>query len=178
MTVRIQIVTEKWNPISAVIRYTTRSWASHAEFVFADYTNEVKTLGARSAGGVKVRLSRRDHYTQIEHFVLNTPQSESVLKNAFQWAYDQTGKPYDYSAIMGIAADRNWHDESRWFCSELVAVACEKAGFPILSTRPSDASWRVTPRDLLLSRGLVFIEASTFKFRETEEPHGKAYLVT
>lgn len=146
--IRLQIVTEKWNPVSAAIRFTTRSWASHAEFV--DVTAQV-TLGARAAGGVKLRPCAKDHYSRVEQFTADG------ITAAYKWALTQAGKPYDFSAITGIALDRNLHDESRWFCSELVAVAFEKVGFPLLSTRPSDSSWRITPRDLLLSRSLTFL---------------------
>lgn len=146
----VQIVTEKWNPISAAIRFSTRSWASHAEFTYADDIGCWWTLGAR-ADGVRVRLAARDHYSKTERF------TAEGIEDAFQWARTQVGKPYDYSAISGIATDRDWHSEGRWFCSELVAAAFEHAGHPLLSTRPSLKLWRITPRDLLLSRQLVYI---------------------
>lgn len=148
MPIRIQIVTEKWNPVSAAIRFSTRSWASHAEFVD---TQAGITLGARSIGGVKCRPCSKDHYTRVEQF------TATGMSQAWEWAQQQVGKPYDFSAISGIALDRNWHDESKWFCSELVAVAFEKAGHPLLSTRPSAAFYRITPRDLLLSRELFYL---------------------
>lgn len=149
MPIRIQIVTEKWNPISAAIRYETRSWASHAEFVDTEYGI---TLGARSAGGVQVRQCAKDRYSRVEQF------TATGIEQAHEWAETQIGKPYDFAAITGIAFDRNWHDESKWFCSELVAVAFEKIGVPLLSTRPSDLPWRITPRDLLLSRELLYLK--------------------
>jgi uncharacterized protein YycO len=146
MPVRVQIVTEKWNPISAAIRFSTRSWASHAEFVDTD---RGISLGARSAGGVKVRSCANDHYSRVEQFT-----AEGILQ-AYEWARTQIGKPYDFSAIAGIAVDRNWRDETKWFCSELLVASFEHVGFPLLSTRPSAAVWRYTPRDLLLSRNLT-----------------------
>lgn len=149
MSIRLQIVTEKWDPISAAIRYTTRSWGSHAEFIDTD---SQMTLGARSKGGVRFRLAYRDHYTRVEQF------TAVGIEEAYQWAMTQIGKPYDYSAIAGIALDRDWHDESKWFCSELVAVSFEKVDFPILSTRPSAATYRITPRDILLSRSLFYLK--------------------
>lgn len=151
MAIRIQVVTEKWNPISAAIRFSTRSWASHAEFI--DTTARV-TLGARSVGGVKYRLCEKDHYSRIEQFVVD---KESDMLAAWSWASTQVGKPYDFSAVSGIALDRNWHDESKWFCSELVVAAFEAVGYPLLSTRPSASVYRYTPRDLLLSRNIMYI---------------------
>ena len=149
MPVRVQIVTEKWNPISAAIRFSTRSWASHAEFIDTD---QHITLGARSIGGVKVRPCAKDRYSRVEQFT-----AEGIL-HAYEWARTQIGKPYDFSAIAGIAIDRNWRDETKWFCSELVAASFEHVGLPLLSTRPSAAVWRYTPRDLLLSRNLTFLK--------------------
>jgi len=135
------------------IRIGTRSWASHAEFVDTDACT---TLGSRSIGGVQIRSYFKDHYSRVEQF---TSEPGAIVK-AYQWALTQVGKPYDFSAIAGITLDRNWHDERRWFCSELIVVAFEKAGAPILSTRPSSAFWRITPRDLLLSRQLFYLEGT------------------
>lgn len=147
MTVRVQLVTERWNPISAAIRYSTRSWCSHAEFII----DGAHTFGARSHGGVRHRLSAHDHYSRVEQF------TAEGIDEAYAWALSQAGKPYDYSAILGIALDRNWRDPKRWFCSELICAAFESAGAPLLSTRPSDAVYRITPRDLLLSSRLVYL---------------------
>jgi uncharacterized protein YycO len=146
--IRLQIVTERWNPISAAIRATTRSWASHAEFVDVDAS---KTLGSRSIGGVKIRPCSKDHYSKVEQFTAGN------ITAAYEWAKRQIGKPYDFSAIAGIAFNRDWRNEARWFCSELVAAAFEAVGSPILSTRPSSAVYRITPRDLLLSRLIFYL---------------------
>jgi uncharacterized protein YycO len=147
MTIRLQIVTESWDPISAAIRYSTRSWASHAEFVSTDSGS---TFGARCTG-VRCRLSR-DRYSRVEQF------TAEGIEEAYKWAWTQNGKGYDFSAITGMAVNRNWRDETRWFCSELIAASFEKVGAPLLSNRPSSPAWRITPRDLLLSRALIFIE--------------------
>lgn len=151
MAIRIQLVTVQWDPISAGIRFATRSWASHSEFID---TNAMTTFGARW-DGVKKRPCRIDHYTRIEQF------TAPMIEKAYEWALTQEGKPYDYAAIANIAAGmifpRNWRDESRWWCSELNAVAFEKVGAPILSTRPSAAESGITPRDELLSREIIYV---------------------
>ena len=153
MPIRVQIVTQQFNPISAAIRFTTRSWASHAEF----NVDGKFTLGARTDGGVQERPCSEDHYSRIEQFTFNDEHGWKMCEAAYDWALTQVGKPYDFSAVTGIALNRDLHDESKWFCSELVAVAFEKMGFPLLSTRPSDKVYRITPRDLLLSRSLVYL---------------------
>lgn len=98
-----------------------------------------------------MRPCAKDHYSKVEQF------TAANIEHAYEWALTQVGKGYDYSAIAGIALDRNWRDLSRWFCSELVAMAFEQVGSPILSTRPSASVWRITPRDLLLSRALIYL---------------------
>lgn len=148
----VQLVSEKWDLVSAFIRYTTRSWPSHAEF----YDTETNTtLGARIRGGVKIRDYSKDHYSKVERF------TAAGIRDAYEFAKTQIGKPYDFSAVSGILLDRNWHNDVNWFCSELVAVSFEKAGHPLLSTRPSAKTYRITPRDLLLSRNLYYIEPKT-----------------
>jgi uncharacterized protein YycO len=80
-----------------------------------------------------------------------------AIDQAFAWALTQAGKPSDFSAICGIALDRNWRDSHRWFCSELIAAAFEAVGSPLFN--PSANVWRITPRDLLLSMNLAPVSA-------------------
>jgi hypothetical protein len=57
----------------------------------------------------------------------------------------QVGKPYDHVGIWdfitGQADDRNWREESAWFCDELALASCEKVGFPPLYI----PTYRITP---------------------------------
>ena len=144
----LQLVTERFDPISAAIRFSTRSSVSHAEFVDPATGS---TFGARGTG-VKWRsahASRR--YTCVLRY------TAPGINQAFRWALTQAGKSYDFSAIGGIAIDRNWRDSRRWFCSELIAAAFEAVGCPLLN--PSANVWRITPRDLLLSMQFVSVSA-------------------
>ena len=69
------------------------------------------------------------------------------------------GGRYDWTDILGLPLDRDWHVDGRWICSEFVAACGEKrrtpggmfvqGEFPWLN--PAVGVWRVTPRDLLLS---------------------------
>ncbi len=43
-------------------------------------------------------------------------------------ARSQIGRPYDWLGVAGIGLRRDWRDDSRWFCSELVAWAIEQGG--------------------------------------------------
>jgi len=136
--VLLQIVTDWRDPVSWAIRFSTRSWASHAEFVLRNGT----TFGARCSG-VRLRAYEPRPYSHVEWF------SAPEIEYAYEWARTQAGKKYDFSAIAGIATNRNWRDQSRWFCSELIAASFEQVGAPLLN--PETKVWRITPRDLLLS---------------------------
>ena len=57
----------------------------------------------------------------------------------------QLGKPYDISAVTGLALRRNWQEDDAWFCSELLAWAWEKSGQPLFH---QDSRHRVTPQNI------------------------------
>lgn len=63
----------------------------------------------------------------------------------------QRGKPYDYFAALGLGLwRRDWyHNENRWFCSELIDAAFKHAAHPL--TNDDFASYRLTPNDLRTS---------------------------
>ena len=51
----------------------------------------------------------------------------------------------DVTAIVGLGLHRDWQEDDRWFCSELVAWAFEKAGEPLFR---AEVLRRVTPQHL------------------------------
>lgn len=61
-------------------------------------------------------------------------------------ASNQIGKPYDWFGAIGLGIHRNWQDQNKWFCSELVAWAFHSAGYSLFRVEP----WRITPRDLFI----------------------------
>ena len=143
MAVLLQFCTSWRDPISWAIRFSTRSWCSHVEFVLDDGS----TLGAHAAGGVLHRPYAHNPRGHVERY------TAPMIDAAYEVALTQVGKRYDFSAITGIALDRNWRDPSRWFCSELVAAAFESVDAPLLN--PAAQVWRITPRDLLLSLAIT-----------------------
>lgn len=166
--IRIQIVAGG-SFIDRSIQFQTRSWCNHVEFInIAART----TLGARPDGGIQVRDSWKDHYSKVEQFVLNDPNSAGLLKKAWLWLYDRKGTPYNFRGVLGVATNLNIADPKAMDCSQSVHLACwHGAGFPLLSTRPSNLPWRITPRDLLLSRQLVYAGDGTAALKaETGTP--------
>lgn len=70
--------------------------------------------------------------------------------------WSQVGKPYDQIGILdfvtGSLKDRNWRDQSAWFCSELGVWALEKAGICSALAAPV---FRIPPGEgLLISMAL------------------------
>lgn len=68
-------------------------------------------------------------------------------------ARTQLGRPYDWTAVTGIALRRNWQDDDSWFCSELIAWASHAAGAPLF--RP-ESLYRVTPQHLWMLPGVIY----------------------
>lgn len=130
------------------VKRITRSWASHAEFLDTD---RKVAFGAYLSGVAErpinyARFDREERYTA------------RGITFAYEWARTQLGKKYDYSAIFGIALDRNWKDQGKWFCSELCSAAFDITKAPLFN--PLADPWRITPRDLLLSLALVRVSNS------------------
>lgn len=146
MSITIRFVTED-DLVSALIRDKTWCDYSHVEFVLDDGS----TLGAHFDGGVAIRPADYSKFTKLQLFVIPcTPeQKEAIL----YFANFQLGKPYDTEAIAGMVAHRDWSDEGKWFCSELVTAAFHYGGLPLI--RVPDNVDRITPRDLLLSVRLL-----------------------
>ena len=83
----------------------------------------------------------------LEEFAAATV-SDEIAAPIWKFAHAQLGKPYDYSALLGVLAHRDWHADDRWYCSELIAAAFESVGLPLLRSEFAD---RVTPATLYLS---------------------------
>jgi hypothetical protein len=129
--------TVKHDPLSAAIRLATRCPYSHAGFFDTDTR---QTFSAMLRGGVDWR---KPTYTSL--YLFGAPK----MQEAFEWALTQRGKKYDWTAITGFAFNRDWREEDRWFCSELVCASFEKVGAPLLN--PDMQVYRIAPRDILLS---------------------------
>jgi hypothetical protein len=88
-------------------------------------------FGARSdeVGGRPAGVQRRPvgygnaSWIRRTIFTLSsTPAQEAAF---YAFLYAQEGKPYDKTAIIAFAADRDWRAEDSWFCDELAAAATE-----------------------------------------------------
>lgn len=156
----LRFITEQWSVESALIRLGTRCWASHVEFVTVnDYGTPTVTLGSRLGGGVMIRpynycKPSREEWWTAPH-----------VEDAYRYGLTLLGDQYDWPDILGLAFNTNWHTNG-FICSEFVAACGEKeytgTGVLIQSSTPwlnmSFDTWRVTPRDLLLSPLVSFVK--------------------
>lgn len=145
----LRFLTERWSVESRLIRFGTRWWPSHVEFLETDYQNNpVAALGSRISGGVAVRGYNYCKPTREEWW--NAPK----IEEAYAIALRDVGHKYDWLDILGFAFARDWHHPDRFICSELVDWAFKHAGAPL--TNMWMPSHRVSPRDLLVSPQVVF----------------------
>lgn len=136
-TIRLLFSTSR-HPLSALIRACTWSTWSHVALVDGD-----EVIEATAPAGVR----RYPVLAAIEHAkraaVVDLPCRDPA--SVIEAAASQIGKPYDYAAIVGIGLHRDWQQDDRWFCSELVAQAFEQAGQPLFR---GEVLRRVTPQHL------------------------------
>lgn len=152
-TVKWRCVNSK-NFVSNAISFVSRGVVCHVEFLFDDvqigntiYHNVC--IGAHADGGVRVRTI--DKYDVDYRFKAECTDEQYAKLLAFITA--QIGKPYDFLDIFGIMASRNWHDDSRWICSEFWVVGMETA--ELIHKIESDVAL-FTPQDSLLVSSAMF----------------------
>lgn len=131
--------------VSDLIRLGERdnSWATHAEAVLSDGM----LLGAHYEGGVMIRPAGYDKATTTQEMIVIVPANPEMTDKFYAFCETQVGKPYDATAIAGLALDRDWRTPDSWFCSELMAAALEDCGF---INHLISGDNHISPADLLL----------------------------
>lgn len=133
-------------PLSRLIRFFTWSEFSHVDVVLSsDFL-----LGAQW-DGVKVRPPDYQAFSKTVRYTITL--NAEVEQEVMAFLYAQLGKPYDKVAIFSFPFRKDWQDDGKWFCSELVAAAFAQAGVPLVH----EAKNRITPRDLTLSPLLTLV---------------------
>lgn len=136
--------------LSWIIRMFTHSGYSHAGVLFR-YCGRVYCLEAVGTGVRLAPVSRLvDHYPD-GIFYCGLAANEKERESALDFGFQQLSLPYDVLGLVRFAlalifcTRRPVDDPGRWFCSELVAAAYAKAGFPLTAGLPCYAS----PADLI-----------------------------
>jgi len=135
------------DPVSDAIRHFEYGfWASHVEALMPDGT----LLGAHAEDGVKARPHDYDKDEFTRELYVHLPASPDQTDAFHSFLRAQIGKPYDFWAIAGIVAQRDWNDTNRWFCSELIAAALCHPDVAFFPKELAEEFNHITPRDLLL----------------------------
>lgn len=142
--------TESESLESRLIRFGTRWWVSHVEFVRVEDSVPIDTLGSRIKGGVQIRPYDYFKPTREEWWMA------AHAEEAYDIAKRDIGYKYDWMDILGFAFAQDWHRSGRYICSELVDYSFKKIGYPL--TNCWIPSHRVSPRDLLTSTELGFVK--------------------
>lgn len=127
---------------SNIIKRFSRGWCSHVDAVLPDG----RLLGARFDGGVAIRAPDYEVFARKLQVRLQT--ADEVVTAFHDALYSQIGKPYDKTAIVAFALDRNWQEDDSWMCSEYQAWGLQQANFFPHPLAAIDS--QITPRDLLL----------------------------
>lgn len=132
---------DKTSIVSWIIRLLTWSRYSHVAIIDPKTTWVVE---ADHVDGVKYNLLSK-------FFKTSTPEIRKLACKApdlaVKFAKSQLGRPYDLGFIFGWLFRRDWQDNTKWACSELVAWAVERAGTFIFS---EDRMNRITPEHLYM----------------------------
>lgn len=125
-------------PISALIRTATWSRWSHVALVVGNDVIEASPrFGVRQIK-LKHAIGEAKETTVVER-PARSPQ------RIIEAAHSQLGKPYDWTAVLGLGLRRDWQGIDAWFCSELIAWAAAEAGEPWYRC---ESLRRVTPQHL------------------------------
>jgi len=82
----------------------------------------------------------RSKYNEIQSATIPGLDEHAVIR----FLESQSGKAYDWTALIALPFRQDWQDPHKWFCSELAAEALIRGGWNELMF----PSYRVTPRDL------------------------------
>lgn len=125
---------------SWLIRMVTWSEYSHVDLVLDDEL----LIGAIAGDGVVLGKVKERLAASSKAVVMKIPVKEIEVSEAF--AIGQLGKKYDWLGVIGIGLKRNWQEDDKWSCAELVASILAAGG-----QRPFDSKFhhRITPQHLL-----------------------------
>ena len=116
-------------------------WPDNPELTYGSYERQV----GRIRSGVQFRPVGYHELSLCVH--CHIPMTELQLSLWKSWQLEQEYKPYDWDAIWGFVAGRNWRDPGQWICSEIQARALEICGKIPHLYLPSN---RITPVALAL----------------------------
>jgi hypothetical protein len=140
--------------ISSLIKWQTRSEYSHAAILLDD-----KLIEAKEFDGVQV-VHKLEVGKKCSVDIYEVEVSESQRTAIVDFLANQIGKGYDYTMVIRFLTRQQESRKSsgKWFCSELVFAAFEKAGITLLN---NVEPWEVSPALLSITTEMVLVEQIT-----------------
>lgn len=126
------------SPMGALIRAATWSRWSHVALVANGEVIEATPFYGVRQIKLKDAISRASDSALIE---LPARDPQRIIEAS----RSQLGKPYDWTAVLGLGLRRDWQERDAWFCSELIAWSAAEAGEPWYRC---ESLRRVTPQHL------------------------------
>lgn len=117
-------------------------WSEWSHVALVDRGGSI--IEARAFSGVRTTYLSAAIASSSKHALR---QIDCDAQQAWAFACGQLFKPYDWTAVFGIGLHRDWQQDDKWFCSELVAASLMAGGTMILNKQVG----RVTPQDLFVS---------------------------
>jgi uncharacterized protein YycO len=148
---------------SELILYFSRGGYSHAAVIL----NDGSIIESKEFHGVRKRKNITDLLTKnyrIDIFDVSTTEEQD--KTIEDFLVKQLGKGYDYWSVIGFvvyASKEGRRSYGRWFCSELVFAAFQKAGINLLDR--VDA-WKVSPTILSYNTKMNLSDSISFRYQQ------------
>lgn len=147
----IVLVRRPWNPVSWLIRWALPvsrfRWgrASHSMIIDGEYAIHATML--RGVVREPIQQAMRGQVI-VAHREFEVPNAAAGL----EWARSQVGRKYDFAGAFGLSIhpDREWADDSGWFCHELCAAYLHACG-----RRLFDKFGHVTDSALMLACAII-----------------------
>ena len=126
---------------SRIIKFVTRGKYSHTAIMIEDNviieawqgSNEVRIIRGLSDG----------HKAGTKADIYEIPCTEAQEEAICAYLMSQVGMKYDYFGLISFYFNKSkYNRESRWFCSELFASACNRSGVQLLN---NVEPWQVSP---------------------------------
>lgn len=127
--------------LSALVRWQTRSRWSHAALLLPDGKTIIEAWPGKG-----VQQKTITDWAGVEAFDLDL--TEGQWANAIAFARSKIGCGYDYLGVARFLTRRERDNPARWFCSELVFAALDRANAPPLARIKA---WAVSPELLAIS---------------------------
>ncbi len=133
--------TDKQDWISKIIRKLTWSKFSHVVLINPDHSSYIEST--HSVGVRELPIGEFLKKNNMEIGMIRHPHPEEV----WRLARLEIGKPYDSAYIYGWLFHRNWQDDKKWACCELIPALTNRIGYPIIRC---EEFIKVTPQILYM----------------------------